>query len=118
MARGMNPTMSGHHPPAKHQKPPVHLCPLCPADSPGPIYGLTPFLTPFTLSRTPDTLASEEIQPVMEVAVEMRQRVTDQLAKILPTEFTNIPYAFKLAHQNAVADSSPSPTTLTDQTPR
>src|ERR1035441_10130519 len=43
MARGMNPTMSGHHPPAKHQKPPVRLCPLCPADSPGPIYGLTPF---------------------------------------------------------------------------
>ena len=41
----MNPTMSGHHPPAKHQKPPVHLCPLCPADSPGPIYGLTPFCT-------------------------------------------------------------------------
>ena len=44
MARGMNPTMSGHHPPVKHRKPPVRLCPLCPADSPGPIYGLTPFL--------------------------------------------------------------------------
>src|ERR1017187_6297378 len=43
MAGGMNPTMSGHHPPVKHRKPPVRLCPLCPADSPGPIYGLTPF---------------------------------------------------------------------------
>jgi len=30
------------------------------------------------------------------VAVEMRQRVTDQLAKILPTEFSNVQYAFKL----------------------
>ena len=39
MARGMNPAMSGHHPPVKHRKPPVRLCPLCPADSPGPIYG-------------------------------------------------------------------------------
>ena len=28
MARGMNLTMSGHHPPAKHQKPPVRLCNL------------------------------------------------------------------------------------------
>jgi hypothetical protein len=27
MARGMDPTMSGHHPPAKYQKPPVRLCP-------------------------------------------------------------------------------------------
>jgi hypothetical protein len=43
MARGMNPTVSGHHPPVKHRKPPVRLCLLCPADSPGPIYGLTPF---------------------------------------------------------------------------
>jgi hypothetical protein len=40
MARGMNPTVSGHHPPVKHRKPPVRLCPLCPADSPGPISGL------------------------------------------------------------------------------
>jgi hypothetical protein len=53
----------------------------------------------------------------MEVSVEMRQRVTDQLAKILPTEFANIPYAFKLAHQNPVADAAPSPATLTNHTP-
>ncbi len=46
--------------------------------------------------RSPDTLASDEIHPLMELAVEMRQRVTDQLAKILPTEFSNAQYGFKL----------------------
>jgi len=29
------------------------------------------------------------------MAVEMRQRVTNQLAKILPTEFNNVQYGFK-----------------------
>ena len=51
MARGMNPTMSGHHPPIKHRKPPVRLCPLRPADSPGPIYGLTPTTRFSTISH-------------------------------------------------------------------
>jgi hypothetical protein len=46
--------------------------------------------------RTPDTLTSEEIHPLMELAVEMRQRVTEQLAKILPTEFSGAQYHFKL----------------------
>jgi len=46
--------------------------------------------------RSPDTLAGEEIHPLMEMAVEMRQRVTDQLAKILPTEFSNVQYGFRL----------------------
>jgi predicted ATP-dependent Lon-type protease len=46
--------------------------------------------------RSPDTLTSEEIHPLMELAVEMRQRVTDQLAKILPTEFSGVQYGFKL----------------------
>ena len=46
--------------------------------------------------RTPDTLTREDIDPCMAVAVEMRKRVTDQLAKILPTEFTNVQYGFKL----------------------
>jgi predicted ATP-dependent Lon-type protease len=46
--------------------------------------------------RSPDTLTSEEISPLTEMAVEMRQRVTDQLAKILPTEFSGIQYGFKL----------------------
>jgi ATP-dependent Lon protease len=55
--------------------------------------GLLKLLHP---QRSPDTLTSEEIHPVMELAVEMRQRATDQLAKILPTEFNNVPYAFEL----------------------
>lgn len=46
--------------------------------------------------RNPDTLTSEEIRPLIEVAIEMRQRVTDQLAKILPTEFSNVQYGFRL----------------------
>lgn len=46
--------------------------------------------------RSPDTLTAEEILPLTEIAVEMRQRVTDQLAKILPTEFSNVKYEFKL----------------------
>jgi ATP-dependent Lon protease len=54
--------------------------------------------------RTPDSLVSEEIQPLMEVAVEMRQRVTDQLAKMLPTEFSNIQYDFKLAHHSKIPE--------------
>jgi ATP-dependent Lon protease len=46
--------------------------------------------------RSPDTLTGEEIQPLIALAVEMRQRVTDQLGKILPTEFSNVQYGFKL----------------------
>lgn len=46
--------------------------------------------------RSPDNLTSDEIHPLMEMAVEMRQRVTDQLAKILSTEFSNVQYGFKL----------------------
>jgi ATP-dependent Lon protease len=58
------------------------------------VAGLLKLLHPH---RTPDTLGSEEIQPLMEIAVEMRRRVTDQLAKILPTEFHNVQYGFKLS---------------------
>ena len=35
----------------------------------------------------------EEITPLLEVGVEMRKRVTDQLAKIRPAEFTGTEYA-------------------------
>jgi predicted ATP-dependent Lon-type protease len=34
--------------------------------------------------------------PMLEMAVEMRKRVTDQLAKILPAEFTGIQYGFEM----------------------
>jgi predicted ATP-dependent Lon-type protease len=32
----------------------------------------------------------------MEIAVEMRKRVTDQLAVILPMEFSHVEYGFQL----------------------
>lgn len=44
--------------------------------------------------RSPDTLSREELSPLLELAVEMRKRVTDQLAKILPAEFTGVEYSF------------------------
>ena len=46
--------------------------------------------------RTPDTIARQEMIPMLEMAVEMRKRVTDQLAKILPAEFTGIQYGFEM----------------------
>jgi ATP-dependent Lon protease len=46
--------------------------------------------------RTPDTIGRAEITPLVETAVEMRRRVTDQLAKILPAEFTGVDYGYKV----------------------
>lgn len=44
--------------------------------------------------RSPDTILREELLPLVETAVEMRKRVTDQLAKILPSEFTGVEYGY------------------------
>ncbi len=46
--------------------------------------------------RSPDTVGREELMPLLDVAVEMRKRVTDQLAKILPAEFTDVGYGYKV----------------------
>ena len=46
--------------------------------------------------RTPDDLTELEIDPIVKVAVEMRKRTTDQLAKVLPTEFSQVDYSYKL----------------------
>ncbi len=46
--------------------------------------------------RTPDTLTEKELAPLLEIAVEMRRRVTDQLAKMLPTEFGSVEYEYTL----------------------
>ncbi len=46
--------------------------------------------------RSPETVAREEIAPLVETAVEMRKRVTNQLAKILPAEFTGVEYGYKV----------------------
>ena len=49
--------------------------------------------------RSPETLMREEIGPLVAVAVEMRKRVTDQLAKMLPAEFGAIDYSYTLAQE-------------------
>ena len=46
--------------------------------------------------RTPEDLTEQEIAPIVELAVEMRKRTTDQLAKALPTEFSRVDYSYKL----------------------
>jgi ATP-dependent Lon protease len=50
--------------------------------------------------RTPDTVHAGEIVPLLEIAVEMRRRVTDQLAVILPMEFGNVEYSFQLKRRD------------------
>jgi ATP-dependent Lon protease len=46
--------------------------------------------------RNPDDLTEREIAPIIEIAIEMRKRTTDQLAKMLPTEFSQVDYTYKL----------------------
>lgn len=43
---------------------------------------------------TPETLMTRELTPVVEAATEMRRRVTDQLAKMLPAEFGGVRYEY------------------------
>jgi ATP-dependent Lon protease len=49
--------------------------------------------------RTHDTLTREEITPLVEMAVEIRKRVTDQLALILPAEFSSVDYSYSLTRE-------------------
>jgi ATP-dependent Lon protease len=46
--------------------------------------------------KSPETLSREEIEPLVEIAVEMRKRVTDQLAVMLPSEFGSVDYQFSI----------------------
>jgi uncharacterized protein (TIGR02688 family) len=46
--------------------------------------------------RVPESVTPNELKWVLDLAVEMRKRVTDQLAVILPTEFTQVVYSFQL----------------------
>lgn len=50
--------------------------------------------------RLPDDLAENEIAPLVEFAVEMRKRTTDQLAKLLPSEFSQIDFGYKLRRRD------------------
>jgi predicted ATP-dependent Lon-type protease len=54
--------------------------------------------------QNPDSLKAEEVKWVMDFGVEMRKRVTDQLAVILPTEYANVAYGFTL--RNAVGEAA------------
>ena len=47
-------------------------------------------------ARAYDVLAEGEIAPLVEFAVERRRRTTDQLAKLLPAEFSQVDYTYKL----------------------
>jgi len=58
--------------------------------------GLLKLLHP---DRAPDSVTREELVPLLEIAVEMRKRVTDQLGKILPTEFSDVDYAYTVKRQ-------------------
>ena len=44
--------------------------------------------------RTPENIEPEELQFCLELAVEMRRRVTDQLRVIAPKEFTHAAFTF------------------------
>jgi predicted ATP-dependent Lon-type protease len=41
-------------------------------------------------------LTRQEIEPVIGTALEMRKRVTDQLAIMLPAEFGSVDYRFEI----------------------
>jgi ATP-dependent Lon protease len=46
--------------------------------------------------RSPENLEAQEIVPLVELAVEVRKRVTDQLAVMLPAEFRSVEYIYSL----------------------
>jgi predicted ATP-dependent Lon-type protease len=46
--------------------------------------------------RNPDTITRKELVSFLDVAVEMRSQVTDHLAKILPAEFTEVEYGYRI----------------------
>jgi ATP-dependent Lon protease len=46
--------------------------------------------------RSVEDITLEEIAPIIELAVEMRKRTTDQLAVVLPAEFSNVSYGYHL----------------------
>jgi ATP-dependent Lon protease len=55
--------------------------------------GLLKLLYP---DRSPDNVTRDELVPLLDIAVEMRKRVTDQLAKISPGEFSGVEYGYEV----------------------
>jgi ATP-dependent Lon protease len=60
------------------------------------VAGLLKLLYPHR--REPSETRAEELEPILSLAIEMRKRVTDQLAIILPAEFTGVRFGFDLRH--------------------
>src|SRR6266851_2877798 len=50
--------------------------------------------------RAHDNLTEEEIAPLVEFAIEMRRRTTDQLAKLLPAEFSQVDFSYKVRRRD------------------
>lgn len=46
--------------------------------------------------HSPESLPISELLPLIQMAVEMRKRVTDQLARILPAEFSSVDYEYRV----------------------
>ena len=46
--------------------------------------------------RTAETIESNELKTVLDVAVDLRRRVVDQLAVILPSEFKGVQLEYKI----------------------
>jgi ATP-dependent Lon protease len=46
--------------------------------------------------RSVEAITLEEIAPIIELAVEMRKRTTDQLAVVLPAEFSKMEFAYRV----------------------
>ncbi len=57
------------------------------------VAGLLKLLHPHA---TPESLSPEAIVPLLEFAIEMRKRVTDQLAVMKPEEFSNVMYEYEV----------------------
>jgi len=50
----------------------------------------------FPHRREPTQLLPAEIESILDLAIEMRKRVTDQLGVILPTEYSEVVYTFNV----------------------
>jgi ATP-dependent Lon protease len=64
------------------------------------VAGLLKLLYPH--HREPGETEPRELEPIVSLAIEMRKRVTDQLAVILPTEFNAVHFDFEIQSQGAL----------------
>ena len=52
--------------------------------------------------RTPETVEPDELKTVLDIAVDLRQRVVEQLAIIAPNEFGGIKLSYKIKEKEQV----------------